>query len=62
MEGSMSSYSLTRWWSKWEVIKQVMPSFGDIEPLLLENEDIGPSLWPKLLAFITDSCANSGLL
>lgn len=41
---SMSSYSATRWWSKWEVIKHVMLSFGDIEPFLLENEDVGPTL------------------
>ena len=25
---SMSSYSATRWWSKWEVIKQVLVYFG----------------------------------
>ena len=47
----MSRYSATRWWSKWEVVKQVMVYFGDIEPFLEENEDIGPSLRPKLLAF-----------
>ena len=29
---SMSSYSATRWWSKWEVVKQIMLYFGDIEP------------------------------
>ena len=40
---SMSRYSATRWWSKWEVVKQVMVYFGDIEPFLEENEDIGPS-------------------
>ena len=39
-ERSMSSYSATRWWSKWEVIEQVMLYFGDIEPFLLENEDM----------------------
>ena len=30
-----------------------MLSFGDIEPFLLENEDVGPTLWPKLLAFFS---------
>ena len=29
---SMSSYSVTYWWSKWEVIKEVMLYFADIEP------------------------------
>lgn len=47
---SMASYSATRWWSKWEVIKQVMLSFGDVEPFLRENDDVGPALRPKLLA------------
>ena len=28
------SYSTTRWWSKWEVIKQIHDTFGDVEPLL----------------------------
>ena len=46
----MASYSATRWWSKWEVIKQVMLSFGDVEPFLRENDDVGPALRPKLLA------------
>ena len=45
----MASYSATRWWSKWEVIKQVMLSFGDVEPFLRENDDVGPALRPKLL-------------
>lgn len=47
----MASYSATRWWSKWEVIKEVMVYFADIEPFLRENEDIGIHLRPKLLAF-----------
>ena len=51
---SMASYSSTRWWSKWEVIKMVLLKFGDIHPFLLENEDIGPSTRPKLLAFFSD--------
>jgi len=57
----MSSYSKTRWWSRWEVIKQVMLSFGDVEPFLLENEDIGKSLCPKLLAHFSDCQTKSKL-
>ena len=26
-----ASYSVTRWWSRWEVIKQVHDTFGDVE-------------------------------
>ena len=40
-----------RWWSKWEVIKQVMLYFADVEPFLRENEDFGPHLRLKLLTF-----------
>ena len=50
---SMSSYSATRWWSKWEVIKDVMVYFTDVEPFLRENEDVGLHLRPKLLKFLT---------
>jgi len=44
-----------------EVIKQVMLSFGDVEPFLLENEDIGKSLRPKLLAHFSDCQTKSKL-
>ena len=36
------------------MIKMVLLYFGDIEPFLLRNEDIGPSTRPKLLSFFTD--------
>ena len=29
---AMKTYSATRWWSKWEVMKQVLEYFGDVEP------------------------------
>lgn len=46
---AMASYSKTRWWSKWEILHQIMVQFGDIGPFLIANPDIGPSLRPKLL-------------
>ena len=51
---SMTSYSTTRWWSKLEVVKMVMFSFGNIEPFLRENNDIRPTTRPKLLSFFAD--------
>ena len=51
---SMPSYSATRWWSKWEVVQKLMLYFGDIEPFLQLNNDIGPSVRPKLLSFFSD--------
>ena len=50
---SMATYSETHWWSRWELLKQVMQYFGDIEPFLLEN-DVSPSYRRKWLAILHD--------
>ena len=52
---AMATYSQTRWWSKWEVMQQLLVQFGDIKPFLVKNSDIGPSTRPKLLFFFDDS-------
>ena len=51
---SMASCSATRWWSKWEIFKQLMIQFGDIEPFLNRNTDLGASSRPRLLAILSD--------
>ena len=51
---AMASFSKTRWWSRWEILHQLMVQFGDIEPFLRRNEDIGPALRPKLLEIISN--------
>ena len=33
-----ATYSETRWWSRWEVLRQVMLLFGDVAPFLQGNE------------------------
>ena len=50
----MTSYSATRWWSRWEIFKQLMLQFGDIEPFLNRNADFGPLSCPRLLAILSD--------
>lgn len=40
---AMRSHSATRWWSKWEILKQVLDYFGDVEPFLQENEEMSPA-------------------
>lgn len=40
---AMQSYSPNRWWSKFEVLKQVMEYFADVEPFLRENEQLAPA-------------------
>ena len=50
----MKTHSATRWWSKFEVIKQVFDLFGDVEALLRQHNDLGPSTRAKLLTFFND--------
>ena len=51
---SMATYSVTRWWSKWEVMKQLLEQFGDISPFLSSDEDFASVIKPKLLAILAD--------
>lgn len=52
---SMASYSATRWWSRWEVMEQLLVQFGDIEKFL-KNENLGsPHIRSKLLAIFADT-------
>ncbi|KAK3729296.1 hypothetical protein QZH41_002214 [Actinostola sp. cb2023] len=46
---AMRSYSPTRWWSKWETMKQVLDYFGDVEPFLRENDQLVPATRVHLL-------------
>ena len=50
---SYKGYSATRWWSKYEVMKQVMDLFGDIEPFL-EGAIVSPATVDKLLSVLPD--------
>ena len=49
---TMATYSKTRWWSKWEIMHQVLVQFGDVQAFLLQNEDISPATRPKLLEIL----------
>ena len=50
----MVTYSHTRWWSKWEVMQQLLLQFEDIKPFLTKNSDIVPTTRPKLVLFFED--------
>lgn len=41
------SYCPTRWWSKWEAIKQVHDCFGDVQPFI-SRQDLSPASQLKL--------------
>ena len=55
---SMESYSVTRWWSKWEVMKQITVQFGDVVPFLTSDEEFAPAIKPKLLTVLRDPTIN----
>ena len=59
---SIRSYSPTGWWSQWEVIKQAMDFFGDIEPFLSSTDDFSPFTRSKLLAILYDTTKKSLLM
>ena len=44
-------YSATKWWSKFEVINQLMNLFGDLQPFL-EDTSVSPATRGKLLAIL----------
>jgi hypothetical protein len=41
---SMKSYSATRWWSRWEVMEQLMMQSGDVDPFLQHDEVGSPAI------------------
>ena len=49
---SIQTYSETRWWSKWEVLNQVLVCFGFVEPFLREMEESCPSSRGHLLEIV----------
>ena len=51
---SFQGYSSTRWWSKFEVLKQVLDLFGDLLPFLEEHTDFPPATRGKLLGMLND--------
>ncbi len=51
---AMKSHSKTRWWSRWEIVNQLLELFGDIQPFLERNSDIGPCNRSKMLAILQD--------
>ena len=58
---SMPSYSPTRWWSRWELYKQVMAQFGDLEQFLKRNDDVAPATRTKLLSFFSEPSKKANL-
>ena len=51
---SFQGYSTTRWWSKFEVLKQLLDLFGDVTPFLESSTDISPATRGELLTMLND--------
>ena len=49
---AITSYSPTRWWSRWECKKQVLELWGDVVPFLSNNKDVAPKSREKLLQLV----------
>lgn len=51
---AMCTYSETRWWSRWEVLSQLLCQFGDVIPFLRSHPEIAPTTRGKLLQILED--------
>ena len=51
---AIASYSMTRLWSQWEVLEQLLLLFNDVEVVLQRNDDLGAASRQKLLDIIQD--------
>ena len=48
-ERAVPTYSETRWWSRWEVMKQILEGFPDVEGFLRLSNNLSPARVKKLL-------------
>ena len=51
---AMPSYSKTQWWSRWELMHQLLQQFGDVEPFLRGHSDVCPNTPTKLMQILSD--------
>jgi len=51
---SVLSYSPTCWWSRWELMKQLLELYGDLETFLRRHDDLAPATRNKLLQHLDD--------
>ena len=52
---TICSYCPTRWWSKWEVMYQLIKVFGDVEPFLKSSDDFSANTRTRLLEYFENS-------
>ena len=59
---SVKTLSKTQWWSRWEVIDEVMLLFGDIELFLMEHDELGPRTRVRMLTILQDPIKRAMLM
>jgi len=52
---NIQGYSATHWWSKWEVIIQILELFDDVEFFIKHDEQFSNSTRAKLAEYFEDS-------
>ena len=58
---SVPSYSCTRWWSKWEMLRQAHDSFGDVRTFIDNAADVSPANRCKIFQMLSDPHKNAQL-
>lgn len=57
-----SSYSATRWWSRWEVIKQIHDTFGDVERFIVNGDSLPQATKARLQGILLDPIKRAQLM
>ena len=52
------TYSKTRWWSKWEVIRKIHDGFADVEQFIGQTTELAPATLDKLKQILSDPGKN----
>uniref|UniRef100_A0A1X7T065 DUF659 domain-containing protein n=1 Tax=Amphimedon queenslandica TaxID=400682 RepID=A0A1X7T065_AMPQE len=55
---AVKTFSKTRWWSRWEVVNQLLELHGDILPFLHTHSDQGQATRSKMLSILQDPTKN----
>ena len=55
---SVPTYSETRWWSRWEVMKSIHDGFGDVEQFIKETKELAPATLDKVKQILSDPVKN----
>ena len=56
---AIRSCSPTRWWSRWECMKQLLDLFGDVETFLRKPDEFSSATQSKLLSLFSDQSKKS---